>query len=166
MVYCGNNLLSPESHEVGTSSECFRKGFGGGYYSGVIDESFEGPYYPLMENKVYCGDGEVPEGKVRATLAQCVSMGWGSGMKKRVEDDRRIYENNKGMIFWVVVMSIILYVIVSVSLIMHPPDFILGDRDEEGERKVVISRVILVLSVLFVIIFCVSGGIIVWNLKR
>lgn len=84
-IYCGNNRRDPRAKNAGTPRECFQKGFGGGYNS-PVDNTFKGPYAPLMENKLYCGS-RPPRGKVRATLSQCAQMGWGVGAKKKALEE-------------------------------------------------------------------------------
>ena len=91
-VSCTNNALSPKlrqnggTMELGTPSQCFRKGFGGGYYQKIepakLEEflaEFNAPYEKIVHQPIFFGDGAVPPGMIRATLSQSMQRGFGVG---------------------------------------------------------------------------------------
>ena len=93
-IDCGNNALSPKlKHmQIGRPSQCFRRGFGGGYHQEIAPEhleeflaDFSGGYKKLVEQPLYYGDGPVPEGMIRATLSQCMQRGFGVGSLQRAK---------------------------------------------------------------------------------
>ena len=92
-ISCTNNALSPKlrqnggTMELGTPSQCFRKGFGGGYYQQIepakLEEflaDFSAPYKKIVHQPLYYGDGAVPPGMIRATLSQSLQRGFGVGI--------------------------------------------------------------------------------------
>ena len=97
-IFCGNNILSPKLRqngggmEIGSPSACFKKGFGAGFYQEIDPSHLEefladnsGPYKRYIEQPLYYGDGPVPAGKIRATLSQCRSRGFGVGSVQRAK---------------------------------------------------------------------------------
>ena len=97
-IFCGNNILSPKLRrnggdmEIGSPSQCFRKGFGAGFYQTIDPAHLEefladnsGAYKRYIEQPLYYGDGPVPAGKIRATLSQCRSRGFGVGSVQRAK---------------------------------------------------------------------------------
>ena len=103
-ISCSNNALSPKlrqnggSMEIGSPSQCFKKGFGGGYYQKIEPAKledfladFNAPYKKLIDQPLFYGDGAVPPGKIRATLSQCMQRGFGVGsmqLAKRILKER------------------------------------------------------------------------------
>jgi len=88
--YCGNNELDPRvlsSHSVfGTSSECFKKGYGLGLNQHIQDErefvqKWGGEYKPHVKQKLYYGDAkQIPQGyDARETLNQSMGRGFALG---------------------------------------------------------------------------------------
>ena len=85
--------------ELGTPSQCFRKGFGGGYYQQIepakLEEflaDFSAAYRKIVSQPLFFGDGPVPPGKFRATLSQCMQRGFGVGsmqLAKRILKERK-----------------------------------------------------------------------------
>ena len=107
-IFCGNNILSPKLRqnggdmEIGLPSQCFRKGFGAGFYQEIEPAHLEefladnsGPYKRYIEQPLYYGDGPVPAGKIRATLSQCRSRGFGVGAVQRAK--KILKERKHGM---------------------------------------------------------------------
>ena len=105
-IFCGNNALSPKlkqnggTQTIGSPSACFRKGFGGGYYQEIPPErlgeflqDFSGSYKKLIEQPIFYGDGPVPAGMFRATLAQCRARGFGVGSLQKAK--RILKERNR-----------------------------------------------------------------------
>ena len=104
-ISCTNNALSPKlrqnggTMELGTPSQCFRKGFGGGYYQQIepakLEEflaDFSAPYKKIFHQPLYYGDGAVPPGMIRATLSQSMQRGFGVGsmqLAKRILKERK-----------------------------------------------------------------------------
>ena len=97
-IFCGNNILSPKLRrnggdmEIGSPSQCFRKGFGAGFYQEIepahLDEFVaenSGPYKRYIEQPLFYKDGPVPPGEFRATLSQCRSRGFGVGAVQRAK---------------------------------------------------------------------------------
>ena len=97
-IFCGNNILSPKLRQnggdmvIGSPSACFKKGFGAGFYQEIDPSHLEefladnsGPYKRYIEQPLYYGDGPVPAGKIRATLSQCRSRGFGVGSVQRAK---------------------------------------------------------------------------------
>ena len=91
--------------ELGTNSQCFRKGFGGGYYQKIepakLEEflaDFTAPYQKIVHQPLFYGDGAVPPGMIKATLSQCMQRGFGVGsmqlakriLKKREQATRTL----------------------------------------------------------------------------
>ena len=85
--------------ELGTPSQCFRKGFGGGYYQKIdpakLEEflaEFNAPYEKIVDQPIFFGDGAVPPGMIRATLSQSMQRGFGVGsmqLAKRILKERK-----------------------------------------------------------------------------
>ena len=107
-IFCGNNILSPKLRrnggdmEIGSPSQCFRKGFGAGFYQEIEPAHLEefladnsGPYRRYIEQPLFYGDGPVPAGKIRATLSQCRSRGFGVGAMQRAK--KILKERKHGM---------------------------------------------------------------------
>ena len=107
-IFCGNNILSPKLRqnggdmEIGLPSQCFRKGFGAGFYQEIEPTHLEdfladnsGPYKRYIEQPLYNGDGPVPAGKIRVTLSQCRSRGFGVGAVQRAK--KILKERKHGM---------------------------------------------------------------------
>ena len=104
-ISCTNNALSPRlkqnggTMELGTPSQCFRKGFGGGYYQKIDPvkleaflADFSAPYRKIVHQPLFYGDGAVPAGMIRATLSQCMQRGFGVGsmqLAKRILKERK-----------------------------------------------------------------------------
>ena len=97
-IFCGNNILSPKLRrnggdmEIGSPSQCFRKGFGAGFYQEIEPAHLEqflaentGPYKRYIEQPLFYKDGPVPAGQFRATLSQCRSRGFGVGAVQRAK---------------------------------------------------------------------------------
>ena len=90
-IYCGNNRLDPRlasgELRVGRPSECFKKGFGGGFHQHIPPQEELAfikknsiPYEKLIkQEKMWYKDSDPPEGYMRATLSQCRARGWGVG---------------------------------------------------------------------------------------
>ena len=91
-IWCGNNILDPRLSRngghlrIGSPSECFRRGVGGGLHRTVEHDKMQqflttwtSPYKKHIEQPMHYGDGPVPEGKIRATLGQCLSRGFAVG---------------------------------------------------------------------------------------
>ena len=107
-IFCGNNILSPKLRRnggdmaIGSPSQCFRKGFGAGFYQEIEPAHLEefladnsGPYRRYTEQPLFYGDGPVPAGKIRATLSQCRSRGFGVGAMQRAK--KILKERKHGM---------------------------------------------------------------------
>ena len=107
-IWCGNNILSPKlrrnggNMEIGSPSQCFRKGVGVGFYQeidpahlGQFLADNSGPYKRYIEQPLFYGDGPVPAGKIRATLSQCRSRGFGVGAVRRAK--KILKERRHGM---------------------------------------------------------------------
>ena len=107
-IWCGNNILSPKlrrnggNMEIGSPSQCFRKGVGAGFYQeidpahlGQFLADNSGPYKRYIEQPLFYGDGPVPAGKIRATLSQCRSRGFGVGAVRRAK--KILKERRHGM---------------------------------------------------------------------
>ena len=68
----------------GTSTECFRKGYGLGYNAPMghvasFLAEWGGRYKPYINQKLYYGDGALPPRYQPATLAQSLSRGYALG---------------------------------------------------------------------------------------
>ena len=88
--------------EIGSPSQCFRKGVGAGFYQeidpahlGQFLADNSGPYKRYIEQPLFYGDGPVPAGKIRATLSQCRSRGFGVGAVRRAK--KILKERRHGM---------------------------------------------------------------------
>ena len=97
-IFCGNNILSPKLRrnggdmDIGSPSQCFRKGFGAAFYQEIEPAHLEeflvdnsGPYQRYIEQPLFYKDGSVPPGEFRATLSQCRSRGFGVGAVQRAK---------------------------------------------------------------------------------
>ena len=98
-IYCGNNALAHELTSrqavVGKRSECFRKGYGGGFYATIppggheeFIQKWSAPYRRLVEQPLHYGDGPTPAGKIPATLSQCLSRGFAVGSIQKAKKMR------------------------------------------------------------------------------
>ena len=94
MVYCGNNAYHPSLRTnggkdvFGTHKQCYEKGYGVGYNApakSVVEfiAEWAGRYKPYIVQKIYYGDGVVPPGYQRATLAQSLQRGFALGRVAR-----------------------------------------------------------------------------------
>ena len=97
MPYCGNNIYARDlksnggQESFGSSTDCFRKGFGIGYNAPVDDVAsviaeWAGPYKPYIVQSLYYGDGGAPPGYQRATLGQSLSRGYALGRVAKAKD--------------------------------------------------------------------------------
>ena len=93
-IWCGNDILDPRltrngaanGLRIGRPSECFRRGVGSGIHQKLEPDkahdflkTWIAPYKKRIEQPMHYGDGPVPEGKIRATLGQCLSRGFAVG---------------------------------------------------------------------------------------
>ena len=96
MPYCGNNIYARDlksnggQESFGSSTDCFRKGFGIGYNTPIGDATrfiaeWGGPYKPYIVQSLYYGDGAVPGGHERATLGQSLSRGYALGRSAKAK---------------------------------------------------------------------------------
>ena len=101
MPYCGNNVYSPQLKEnggtdiFGTSTECFRKGYGVGYNAPIghvasFLAEWGGRYKPYISQKLYYGDAALPPGYQPATLAQSLSRGYALGRVAKAKSMMRM----------------------------------------------------------------------------
>ena len=87
-IYCGNNRLDSDivngTSELGTRYSCLRKGIGTGLYL-PLDPKYIGPYEPIDDRKIYCGDREIlPNGYDRfGNIAQCLQKGVALGKRQK-----------------------------------------------------------------------------------
>jgi hypothetical protein len=104
-ISCTNNALSPKlrqnggTMELGSPSQCFKKGFGGGFYQKIepakLEEflaDFSAGYKKIVHQPLFYGDGAVPPGMIRCTLSQSMQRGFGVGsmqLAKRILKERR-----------------------------------------------------------------------------
>ena len=90
MVYCGNNMFSPElksnggKEHVGTHAECFKKGFARGINQKPTDvhrfvQKFSGKCKAHIPQKLWHRDDPVPPGYQLATLSQTMGRGFALG---------------------------------------------------------------------------------------
>ncbi len=93
---CTNNALDRRlksnggSMRLGLRSECFRRGVGAGYYAQLNPEEvadfldkWSSPYKKLIDQDLHYGDKDPPNGRIVATLPQCVARGFAVGSKKK-----------------------------------------------------------------------------------
>ena len=102
-IYCGNNRLDSDivngTSELGTRYSCLRKGIGTGLYL-PLDPKYIGPYEPIDDRKIYCGDREIlPNGYDRfGNLSQCLQKGVAIGKRQKAldgdDDDNNVNDNN------------------------------------------------------------------------
>lgn len=115
-IYCGNNSQDPEllsgRSVLGTRHGCMKKGFGRGFNM-PYDPKFAGPYAPIDERRIYCGNSlEKPNDyDSLGSLAQCIQKGIGIGKRKRAEKGPRRF--NK------MIIPIIIFLIIAVGLFMY-----------------------------------------------
>ena len=104
-IWCGNDIRDPRlirnggDLRIGKPSECFRRGVGGGIHQKVAPEKTHeflntrsALYEKYIEQQMYYGDGDVPEGKIRATLGQCLSRGFAVGS---IQKTKKIIKRRK-----------------------------------------------------------------------
>lgn len=83
-IYCGNNRLHPDvvsgRKNIGTRYGCLRKGIGAGL-SLPADPSYLGPYQPIDNTRIYCGNQRrTPENYNRlGSISECLRKGVGIG---------------------------------------------------------------------------------------
>jgi hypothetical protein len=115
-IYCGNNSQDPEllsgRSVLGTRHSCMKKGFGKGFNM-PYDPKFAGPYAPIDERRIYCGNRlEKPNDYDSVgSLAQCIQKGIGIGKRKRAEKGPPRF--NK------MILPIIIFLIISVGLFTY-----------------------------------------------
>ena len=99
-MYCGNNVFSRKLKENGGSevfgnhTGCFRKGYGLGYNAPIGHVAsflveWGGKYKPYIKQKLYYGDGDVPDGFQPATLGQSLSRGYALGRVAKAKEVMR-----------------------------------------------------------------------------
>ena len=74
----------------GTHKQCYKKGYGVGYNAPIKNVAefiaeWAGPYKPYIVQKIYYGNGAVPPGYQRATLAQSLQRGFALGRVARAK---------------------------------------------------------------------------------
>ena len=79
--------------KIGLPSACFRRGVGGGIHQKIAPDklhdflkTWTAPYKKHIEQPMHYGDGPVPEGKIRATLSQCLSRGYAVGSIQKAKN--------------------------------------------------------------------------------
>ena len=98
-TYCGNNALDPDVVNgvkiLGTRYGCMRKGIGTGLNL-PYDPKYAGPYEPIDDRKIYCGDrNNLPDGYDRfGNLSQCLQKGVAIGKRQRALDGNGVENNN------------------------------------------------------------------------
>ena len=91
-LYCGNNALHPDlvngTKMMGTKYQCLRKGIGTGLNL-PYDADYGGPYTPIDDRKIYCGDeADLPDGYDRmGNSSQCLQKGIGIGKIQRAQQE-------------------------------------------------------------------------------
>ena len=73
---------------------CLRKGFGMGLHQHISNEDeflkhWSGGYRPHVKQQLYCGDGALPAGHIKATAPQCMARGFGLGSLERAKQLKR-----------------------------------------------------------------------------
>lgn len=84
-IYCGNNIHHGNI-PLGTRYSCMQKGIGRGVNM-PWDPTFAGPYQPIDDTKVYCGNSnQLPANYDRfGNLPTCLQKGIGIGKRLRIE---------------------------------------------------------------------------------
>ena len=95
---CSNNELDYRLNEsgvhLGSNMMCLRKGFGMGLHQHISNEDeflkhWGGRYRPHVKQQLYCGDGALPPGHIKATAPQCMARGFGLGSLERAKRLKR-----------------------------------------------------------------------------
>ena len=83
-VYCGNNRNARKGKPVGSRSQCLKVGIGKGR-SLKCETSYGGPYDPIDDRKLYCGDQKImPSGyDILGSPSLCLKTGIGLGKSLR-----------------------------------------------------------------------------------
>ena len=83
-VYCGNNRNARKGKPVGSRSQCLKVGIGKGR-SLKCEASYGGPYDPIDNRKLYCGDQKImPSGyDILGSPSLCLKTGIGLGKSLR-----------------------------------------------------------------------------------
>lgn len=130
-IYCGNNAqdvqLLSGNKVLGTRYKCMRRGVGRGIHL-PYDPKFGGPYVPLDNRKIYCGDRDIlPNDYDRfGNLPQCLQKGVGIGKSIRAK---------KGPPKWRILTPFMLFLLLETALFtwlyFKPPSFIRKNEDKD-----------------------------------
>ena len=154
-IYCGNNALNPDLVSgraiQGTRRQCLRKGIGTGRRL-PYDKNYLGPYQPIDNVKVYCGDKQdLPHGYDRfGNNPTCLQKGIAIGKKQRVLIGQK-KTINKYIIFILVLLTVeisLYYLIVYIK-----PSFLLNDDKTDIDSKKITTFFILVSIPIFIIFY-------------
>ena len=95
---CSNNEQDYRLNEsgvlLGSNMMCLRRGIGMGLHQHISNEDeflkhWSGGYRPHVKQQLYCGDGALPPGHIKATAPQCMARGFGLGSLKRAKQLKR-----------------------------------------------------------------------------
>jgi len=145
-MYCGNNadhtdLLSGKLI-LGDRYGCLRKGIGRGNHQ-PMDPNYLGPYSPIDQRKVYCGQsGDLPDGyDLMGNLPQCLQKGMGIGKRQRAlrGDDRNIFKRH--IKIFLLVSYLIMIAVTFSMLYFIKPSWIMR-VDEKGISNIDIRKFI------------------------
>lgn len=87
-MYCGNNEQHPDltsrKLQLGNRYGCLRKGIGRGLNL-PMDSNYLGPYSPIDQRKIYCGQEEIlpDDYDLMGNLPQCLQKGIGIGKRHK-----------------------------------------------------------------------------------
>lgn len=113
-MYCGNNAqhedLISGTLQLGNRYGCLRKGIGRGR-SLPVDPNYLGPYSPIDQRKVYCGqEDDLPANyDLMGSLPQCLQKGIGIGKRQKALQggSRNIFHRHKIIILTTIYLVLI-----------------------------------------------------------
>jgi hypothetical protein len=167
-IYCGNNRLNrfliDNSKTLGTRYKCLKIGIQKGK-SLPIDNDYTGPYDPIDDTKIYCGNSNRLKNEYDrfGNLAECLQKGIGIGKKIKanennndsgdsIDDDNFVFVFNYKNILLFLILEIVLFLFLFIS----KPKFLLkkySNVKTKNKKKIDIFKFILIYVLISCIIF-------------
>lgn len=167
-IYCGNNTENRNLRNgnliIGTRSMCLRKGIGKGLNL-PYDENSSGPYNPIDQRRIYCGDRNIlPNGyDYMGNLPLCLQKGIGIGKhRKTLISNRRIIMFIRKIL--PIILAMLGYIMIYLYLRISKPSVV---TDQNNPQRIITRRFVvfyLILILLWTLILIIIWNF--WMLKR
>jgi len=160
-IYCGNNQLhsglTNGTSRIGSRYQCLRKGIGLGR-SLPYDKDYDGPFQPIDNTKIYCGnDNVLPPGYDRlGNNSTCLQKGVAIGKVQKAEF--RPFLNMMNKKFFILILYLLIIISTFFVLFFTKPTFITktntdGTIDIDWYKfSLLYGIIVLVLGIIFFIL--------------